>query len=182
MASQGPVGSANGTSDGSGAFGWAGPENTESDDATYATCTVTATVVDAMTDNLQITDFGFSGLSGQLMTGYEVVIDRHSADTDTVVDLEVKLLSGGSAVGDNKAAGGFWPTSDATHTYGAEGDTWGVDLTGDEVMDSSFGVQISALVTAVIPPTNIAFIDQITMKVFFEPAGGPQIALMGVGI
>lgn len=81
-----------------------------------------------------------------------------------VIDATVKLLKGGSVVGDNKAdAVTKWPSSDADKAYGGSADLWGTTITPAEVNASDFGAVVSATVAG-----GTARIDQMRMTVFFS--------------
>src|SRR5690606_18499374 len=58
---------------------------------------------------------------------------RGAATSGGVVDNVVRLSTGGVLVGDNKANGTNWPTTETTRTYGGPTDTWGRTWSASEV-------------------------------------------------
>lgn len=81
-------------------------------------------------------------INGILATVYR----KHNGlgSTDNIRDFSVKLFNGDTAIGNNKASGGGWSTSEIGMGYGSATDTWGVTgLTGADINASGMGVGIA---------------------------------------
>lgn len=130
---------------------------------------VAANVPVGNTKYLDCTDFGFTIPESAVVTGVEVAIEHNMSGPGTMSDETVQLLVGGSRSGDNKAAAGQWPTSDATATYGGAGDTWGNSLTPAICNASNFGVSIRGKNDS-FGDNATARIDLVTMTVTYRDA------------
>lgn len=107
------------------------------------------------------------------------VVVTNGTDSDTltdgityvsVADNVVKLVKGGSVVGDSKAAAGDWPIDPAWKGYGGPTDLWGTTLTPSEVNAADFGVVLS-----VVAGTDaVAYVDAVRMKVYYSRPGVAQ--------
>lgn len=114
-----------------------------------------------ITHYLKATNFGFAIPTDATILGVTVEVERSSTVLSTTVDQSIKLVKGGTISGDEKAAGGTWPTTDAYATYGSATDLWGLTLTPADLNLSTFGVAIGA--TTGIAAT--AQIDHVRMTV-----------------
>jgi hypothetical protein len=85
--------------------------------------------------------------------------------------MEVQLIKGGAISGNNKAdTVTTYGTSDATITYGGDGDLWGLSLTAADVNASNFGVNFRCQHVALAVTKN-AQVDQIRVQVFYTLPG-----------
>ena len=123
-------------------------------------------------DYLDVQDFGFDVPTGATIDGIVVTIERKSS-TGTVKDGLLKLLnaSGAAAGNDKGKLLDAWPTSDASVSYGAPSDTWGVTPTVAMVNDADFGVRLS--VTGSVK-SDVASVDHISMTVYYTVAAGSE--------
>lgn len=107
------------------------------------------------TNNLWIEGLGFNIPSGATITGIQVVVNRCAIRVNSVSDVTVKLVKAGAAVGNNKAASGFWPygpsvnyliasTGGTPITYGSPTDLWGTTWTPAQINDPTFGLNFVA--------------------------------------
>ncbi len=104
------------------------------------------------------------------IVGVEVQITRreHSTGVGTLAatDREIRLIVGGVIVGDNKSAGAAWGATFATGTYGGAADTWGFNLTREQVARDDFGVAIA--ITGVLSGLGaFALIQSVRMNVYY---------------
>src|SRR5690606_26209945 len=117
------------------------------------------------------------------------VVVTNAAGSDTLTDgityVEasdniVKLVKGGSVVGDDKSSGS-WPIELAPELYGGPTDLWGTSLTPAEVNASDFGVVLSATVGS----DAVAYVAHIQIKVFYSTPGlqegTPLVSVLTVG-
>lgn len=102
--------------------------------ATQITCVTPARTAGAKT--VTVTN---AGGDGTLASGYTYT---------SVVDANVKLLRGGSFVGDDKASATEWPGTPTYVEYGGPADLWGTTWTPAQVNASDFGVGMAATVAS----------------------------------
>ncbi len=171
MASQGPnpPGTAGTSNSNGGTINWGTASNILSDNGTYAQA---STVSAGTSYYLLATNYGFS-VTGSV-NGIIVEVDRR--DTAGVTqDAEVKLIIGGTVVGDNKAdTATNWPAASAYATYGGAAVLWGLTPTAAEINASTFGVALSATLAAGFHSAEVDFI-RVTVHytdAAFDPASG----------
>ena len=112
--------------------------------------------------------------TGSTIDGIEVAIER-SKTGGIVVDTIVRLVKGGTVVGDNLASGTAWPGTDTVETYGGPTELWGETWTADDVNAGNFGVVLSCEETADIGSS--ARVDAGTLTVYYtEPP--PAVAMV----
>jgi len=111
--------------------------------------------------DLNLTNFFTSSdvPTGAVINGITVSIKRRNQTSNTtydVRDVDVQLIKGGTAQGDDKAATSTdWPEGAyAAATYGGASDLWGLTLTQADVIASNFGVRIR------ITSDNNSFVDE----------------------
>lgn len=83
-----------------------------------------------------------------------------------VADNVVKLVRGGSVVGNNAAVATQWPPDVAPASYGGAADLWGTALSPSQVNASDFGVVLSATVNA-----GQARVNAVRVKVHYTVPG-----------
>jgi hypothetical protein len=143
-----------------GTIAWSNPVNAVgATDAQYAVASLSAS--NPNSQYLKVTDFGFDLVPGSQVQGVRVTVRRVASGN--IVDNSVRLVVGGSIVGENKAVGGAWGTTPHSATYGAEDDAWGLTLFGSDVVGSNFGVVIAASRGAANPSASI---DSVRVEVF----------------
>ena len=125
-------------------------------------------------DWLRLTNFGFTGSdvpSGATIDGIEVVIQRQSENEDNVSDSAIYLRNGSAAqAGDNKATATGWPTTDTDATYGGAADDWNASLTQADVIDTDFGIDISADNDNAISARE-ARVDDVKIRIYYTVSG-----------
>ncbi|MBK8821420.1 MAG: right-handed parallel beta-helix repeat-containing protein [Anaerolineales bacterium] len=150
-----------------GSADWANPDYITADDNSYASVTLTGSVLQS--GYLEGTNYGFDIPLDAAINGITVTIGRHESGTRVgyfdVRDGTVKLLKAGTLVGNNKAATGTeWPIETAVPaTYGTTADLWGTTWTPAEINANNFGVALS-----VISDVNrIAYVDYVRISVTY---------------
>lgn len=134
------------------------PSNAQLSDNSYATSILLITQI---SNYLKATNFGFAIPSDASIAGVTVAIERSSNTLNGTHDSSIRLVKGGVISGNDKAAAGLWPTSDAVATYGSSTDLWGLTLTPTDVNLSTFGVVISSVADL----ASTAQIDYISMTI-----------------
>ncbi len=138
--SEGPLSPGTVANDASaGVIPWGGPQDADASDDVVASAAPNG----SPTQYLKATAFGFSIPSPAQITGIEVHVERRSA-LGTVVDSAIRIVKGGVVGATDRSLGGFWPTSDATVTYGSSADLWGETWTAADINAAGFGAAISA--------------------------------------
>lgn len=136
---------------GSGDFAWATPSGVTLAPPNKATATLQGTDT---SEYLRMSGFGWEIPEDAVITGiyFEFTQQRTGGSSGNVRDAEVVLFNG-LTKSDNKGKTSVnWQTTFNNQTYGGVGDTWGLTLTGADVMSSDFSVNIS--VTAPTSPAN----------------------------
>jgi hypothetical protein len=171
MASQGPLSAGSGSTSGSPL--WTNPGNiTASDDTRATRANITAQTT---TGVLTSESHGFTIPSGATIDGIVVEIERYGTG-GSLRDSSVRLTTGGTAVGDDKAdTVNNWPilSGEAYATYGGATDTWGRSWTDSEINATTFGVNLVALNTHATN-TRDAQVDHIRITVYYTEGGGSQ--------
>ncbi|MCB9185744.1 MAG: hypothetical protein H6601_03275 [Flavobacteriales bacterium] len=110
--------------------------------------------------------------ANDIISGIEVSIERKAEHANSVVDEVVQLIMDGNVIGENRAKPGAWSTSEMQITYGGSNDTWGTNLTPDDVDDHEFGIRIQ--VRGISQEEYDAYIDQVQISfcVSSEPPCG----------
>ena len=124
---------------------WSGVVSTiTSDDTNYTQITGTAFDSGNVTDELRLSNFGFSIPNGDTISGITVDVLgwTPSGSGDASYQTVSLFTAPGTNVGDNKATGNL-PGSDPGTTYttfGGSADSWTAGLTEAQVEDTGFGV------------------------------------------
>jgi RHS repeat-associated protein len=174
--SQGPKDGTSATSNGAGTA-WTNPSNALTSDSSFATATLGA---GATSQLLTVTGFNFSVPSSAAVVGLSVNVERKATgilNGGNIRDNVVQLVSGGVAVGSNKAITGTnWPTTGAVQSYGGSSDTWGAGLTAANVNASGFGVEVQAKDPGTGKATATANVNDIQVTVYYTlPNDGGDI-------
>lgn len=159
-------------------FGFDIPNNALSADNVYATATAILAVLSGPTQNLTLTNFGFSVPSNATICGVVAVVKKKAANVNalsTVFDNSVKLVKAGVVGGNNKALVGNWTTTNTAFTYGGDADLWGLTLTPADVNASNFGVAFSANISGTISLIPSAQIDNIQLTVYYTLSSLPVV-------
>lgn len=124
-----------------GIIAMSNPTNAQLSDDSYVTAVL---ALGQTSQYLKATGFNFTIPLDATITGITVEVERSSTALSALSDSSVRLVNGGTVSGDNKAAGGTWPTVDTYQSYGSSTDLWGLTLTPADVNASNFGVVFSA--------------------------------------
>ena len=132
---------------------------------------------------LKATAFNFSIPAGSVIKGITAIItldDGAGGVTGCIDDSSVRLTTGGSYVGDDKArAAACLIDGASTITYGGPTDTWGRTWTVAEINASTFGIGYSGAEADGI--AEGIEIDYITIAIDYVSGGHSLRQLMGVG-
>ena len=148
------------------------PGNGSADDGSLAIASATLTLFGSRkTHYLKATNFGFAIPTSATICGISVSIKKRATGIIpflySVSDEAVRLVIGGTIIGNNKADADTWTGTAAFSNYGGTADTWGNTLTPAQVNSSNFGVAIAASYNAIAGVFLTAEIDYITMQVSY---------------
>ncbi len=112
--------------------------------------------------------FGFAIPANATICGITVTVEKKASGLlQNVHDFSAKIVRAGTVAGNNNAAAGAWPTSDATTVYGSSSDSWGLSWSPADINDSEFGFALSADLSGIsVLPT--ASVDYISMVVSYS--------------
>ena len=146
-----------------GTVAWTNPTNAQgAADNSDATCSLSI----ATSHYLKCTNFGFSMPTGATVDGVTVTFHRKGS-SGSPADSTVKLVVGGSFVGNNKSAGATWPGTYEDKSFGGAADLWGATITPSDVNASNFGVGISATTGLIV----VANVDSVSITVNYTILG-----------
>lgn len=146
MASQGPQFTINGYDDSAvGTLTWSNPSRIRADDGSFATVGFPGGAGYNTTHYLKGDNCGFTLPSTATIDGITARIDRDSDIGGTIRDAFVRLIKGGTIVGDNKASGvTSWNSTGETIGYGGVADLWGTTWLYSDINASGFGLAMAA--------------------------------------
>lgn len=159
-----------------GSNSWTNPGNATTSNNSKATRALTSG--GGPSQYLKVTGFGFAIPANAEVDGIVVEIEKMTSSTSSgssCQDNSVKLVKGGTVVGDEHAnAGVNWSTSDTFVSYGSlDGDNWGAGPSVADVNAADFGVAISALNSGATSRTCSVDSVRITVRYWTPDAAQP---------
>jgi len=149
----------------SNSVAWANLDNVRVEDDMFARAAGVSG--DEGTDVLTATGFGFTLPASAVVHGVEVTVRRQTSSlADSLRDSVVKLLSGGTTGGGNRALTTTWQRPFTNVVYGGTTDLWGQSWTAAQVNDPSFGVAMAARYVA-RSGNDHARVDSVQMAVTY---------------
>ena len=169
--------------DGPGTASWTNPGYITADDEDYATVELPDNTTTS--ELLQGTNYGFAIPAGATINGIEVKILRQSSYYNPevgVYDVSLNLLKAGAITGDNYARSNIWTDAMTEVTYGGGSDLWGTSWSPDDINNSNFGISFS--VTSDATGGRVAYVDYVTITVYYTPVSSPSFGprYPGVGV
>lgn len=114
---------------------------------------------------LDLTGFGFTIPDAAVIQGITVEVDM--AATSSSEGIRVRLLKGGSPVGNTQDIYGITGQTDcatsAFRTVGSPTDLWGETWTASDINSATFGVRLSKLGS-----TNTAYVDAVRITIEYQ--------------
>ena len=143
---------------------WTNPTRITTDDNSYAQSFLTSYGWESY--YLVSSYHGFAVPSEATIVGITVKVGRKCSNS-AIVDATVRLTKTGSTpTGDDKAAAGIWPTTEAEAEYGSATDLWGTTWTPGDVSAVTFGVMLAAR-NNVLGMWDYASVDYISVEVCY---------------
>lgn len=150
---------------GAGSVAWTSPALAATSNDSRASAPLE---LDEQTQYLKATGFCFNLPGDAVITGITVGIEGY-ADADSVKDIEVKLVVGGTISGNNLATTTDLPDSESTRTYSTTPSGWGVTVTALDINDAGFGAAVRY--RNYNASTRTVYVDAISIAIAFTPAG-----------
>ena len=121
---------------------------------------------------LKATNFGFNIPNDQVISGIQVHVYKEGINTGSVYvkDNSVRLIINEVICGNDLKSNNYWPTTAGFVDYGSEINLWGNTLTPAIVNSANFGVSLSALLYSQTYSPAQAYIDYVSITVFYQPA------------
>jgi hypothetical protein len=137
-----------------------------------------STGVTGNSNKLIVDTLGLALPTNAIIDGVSVTTFRASNRANAVSDVTVKIRKAGVAVGNNKAAPGFWPqtlhdvytiptSGGIKYVYGSNTDLWGTTFNVSDVANAGFGVEFTVNQGST-RTTTAAFTYPITITVFYH--------------
>lgn len=137
-------GAADGTSDSSyGTLAWNNADRLNSTDNVTTSFNTTGT---SLSRYLKGLNFGFDVPDNATITGIELIINRirTAGTTGEIEDDTIRLVKGGTVVGDDLSQGDDWKTGAVNRFFGSSTEMWGTTWTPADVNATNFGAVMSA--------------------------------------
>jgi len=163
-----------------GSLAWSNPGNAVAEDGSFATLTLSGTTA---TNYLRATNFGFDIPASATIDGIEfwVLRSRSSSGSGNARDNSVRLVKGGTVVGNNKAyTSTNWGTGLDWIGYGGGNDLWGTTWTPADINASNFGA-VFAAAGAAAGASRVANVDAVTIVVHYTAPLPTYADLSGQG-
>ncbi|MGB7479202.1 MAG: DUF6701 domain-containing protein [Burkholderiaceae bacterium] len=146
---------------------WSNPNNARSSDNSYATVSLDGTV----SRYLWCSGYGFSIPTGSVINGITVNVERKVNRTDRggARDESVRVVKNGTVVGNDRASGSFYTTSDVVAPHGGASDLWGVSWTAAEINAGTFGAAFTATNPDSAGNSVTVSVDHIQVVVDYTP-------------
>lgn len=142
---------------------WNTPSRVTADDGLSTVATLTS--ANPVSQDLKGTNPTISLPPGAVIDGIQVKIQIHIQNAGSIQDLQVKLIVGGTIVGDNKAQYTYTGTA-FEYVYGGATDLWGLTPIDTEIEAADFGVSLSSQrISGSVPIVNV---DYMAINVFYH--------------
>lgn len=145
----------------SGDVVWANVDNAKLSDDSDASRSLTP---GQTSHYLKATNFGFAIPSGATIIGIELVVEH--AGPLGIVEIEHRIVKGGTITGDDKSTGSGLPTTDNLETFGSSADLWGLSWTRTDINASDFGFAIRY---GSASGTHVVTVDHMKCRITYTP-------------
>ena len=123
-------------------------------------------------EDLQVTNFGFSIPGGSTINGIVVEVLRRSANS-VGNDVSIRIVKGGAIQSTNLSTGAAWNAGTLVYdTFGSSSELWGTTWSASDINDSGFGFAIAADITIPFKGAGEIKIDHIRITVHYTAGGG----------
>lgn len=151
-----------------GASNWSNSDRIVTSNDSYASIFLN----DTLSVYLKGSNFGFAIPDGATINGIELGIEGYSNSPNAYKDARVRIVKGGAIGSTDKANSAFYPTSEATVTYGSSSDLWGETWTSTNINASSFGAVLSVQCPDLdcLDLSKLVLIDSFQITVYYTEA------------
>ena len=148
---------------------WTNPDRAKVSDNSYATA---GEITTQTSHYLKATNFRFNIPTDATIKGIVVEIERKSTLDSVkgwVIDSAVKIVKSDGSIGATNKGDTIthWSVAESNFVYGSSSDLWGETWTPADIKDIDFGAALSTLVTYVLTPGSIAWVDHIRITVYY---------------
>jgi len=118
------------------------------------------------------------------INGIEVSVTRKEGNSvyGVMQDSSVKIVKNGAITGTEHSAGTTWNTTLTTVTYGSSTDLWGTTWTPADINAANFGAAIAVTEVSSRGTSETAYVDHMTITVYYAPPGSCTKAAATVSI
>lgn len=157
---------------GVGTTAWGDVANAATDDSQNATATLGGS---AISNYLKCTNrTGAAIPTGSTINGFEIKYEAGSGVTATGKDHTLKMVKGGSIVGNNLANTGVnWQNPSTIQTRGSSSELAGTTWTAEEVNASNFGVALACQRVGGTSPNIAGLVDYVQVEIFYTEGSPP---------
>lgn len=159
-------------------FAFDNPSNVLSSDNTRANASALVSLLSGQTEDLQVTNFGFSIPTTAIICGLQADVEKMADDigiiplvgVSYVRDFSVKIIKNGTVVDSNAAKAANWSETESYSTYGGNSNLWGTTWSVADINASNFGLSFSANINGLAGLIPEAWINHIRITVYYyEP-------------
>jgi hypothetical protein len=159
-------------------FAFSNSSNTLLSDNNRAVASSLALLLSGQTENLQVTNFGFSIPPTAIICGIQADIEKMADDIGIIPfvgvayirDLSVKIIKNGTAIDSNAAKAANWSGTEGYSIYGGSTSLWGTTWSVADINASNFGLSFSASINGLVGLMPEVLIDNIRITVYYyEP-------------
>lgn len=111
---------------------------------------------------------------------FRLVKKRGNTGTGSITESTIQLFNGTTNIGNNKAVGTAYPTTDTLSTYGGATDLWGATLTPTILNDPNFRISYGGTMTVTAGTVGLDF-DLAELTVYYTDSAPAVQTLRSVG-
>jgi hypothetical protein len=154
-------------------------------DNNRANASALVSVLTGQTENLQVTNFGFSIPPTAIICGIQVDVQK-MADNIGIIplvgvsyvrDLSVKIIKNGIVIDSNAAKAANWSQTEGYSTYGGSTSLWGTTWMASDINASNFGLTFSADIHGLAGLIPQVLINHIRIRVYYYEPGVLSVVL-----
>lgn len=149
---------------------WVNPDNAKTSNGQYATCFVNSNPQSSPISNylMCLGPVGDPIPSNAEISGVQIDILCKESQGGLIRDNSIYLVINNQIkTSANRAEVMFWPETNQIRGHGGSTDLWGLVLTPSQLLSPSSGVAIQISADSSRPPNATAYIDQVTMTVWY---------------
>ena len=153
-----------------GTVAWSNPGNIVAADSAFATVVLSPSQI---SNYLVASGMNFAIPPQSIINGIQVSVLRKEGTSlyGGIKDRSIKIVKNGAITGTEHSTGALWPTTAASVTYGSSTDLWGTTWTPADINAAGFGAAIAVTEISSRGASETAYVDLITITVYYTPPG-----------